>query len=169
MNPDLVRIKNVGDKPWTDQFGRVYTLQPGETGLVSWAAMCCWLGDPMLLNKEFNRERDREYERLRVRHGAASLTEEEWEAKKPTLLAKTVDGEDIWTVLADPEGKHATEAGSTVEEKEVLESQLEAMRKTQSQLQAQLNQLLVAQGAGEEVPEDEPKAVAVGERRGRER
>lgn len=138
---DVVRITNQG----TDEFrqkhgGRLYRIPPGSTAIVSFEAMCLWLGHPDAVDIDKKRRfRSDEFRRLCVKWGVYehhNLADERF----PKLLVEDIEGDRIITVVDDPEGKHLTPDVQTRAERDRLQDQMQAMQRQMAALQAQIQQ-----------------------------
>lgn len=165
---DLVKIKNIGERPFKWQWGwkRWIEFQPGEVKIVPLEILDVLLGQPGLTGTD----RAQKFKVLCNNYGCFDDTDK-WDEVRPPLKAKTIDDIDIVTVADDPSGDSVTQADTTVTEKAELESHIQTLQRQMASLQARLETQIRSEHAGsiEDIQEDEPSKVAVGPRRGRER
>lgn len=133
----FVTIENQGTTEFRAKYdGATYVIPPGESRIVPYQAMCVWMGDPSVTNKDTYKERDLVYRRICRYFHARGLMGNEPE-KLPKIAAFDQDGNRIITVMDDPEGKHlAAGADDAPVDIRVLQQQIE-------RLQAQLETRLV--------------------------
>lgn len=164
MVDQLVRLKNIGQTRFVEHYANErYVLEPGAQSIVPYYAMTLWTGDPTLIGDA----RLLEMDRLMIRYG--KLTDADlWSSFQPYLEAEDLDGKKIITVLEDPEGINVTPAAPTIREAADLERVIAELKAQQAAMQEQLRQMNWKADQDEPL-EDEPKAVPVGDRRGRVR
>lgn len=161
---EIVRVRNLSDRELNLAYdGRPTKVKPGGEAYVEREVAVIHLGD-WTARGEKRRE---EYKRIRGKHGClpgATVelevgnpdsrvnADEIWEDRKPVVEIYDSVGEQLTTVLDDPEGETLSMEGSDEPSKE---RQIEAMR----QQLARLEQDLAAQQRPEttaEPPEDTP-------------
>lgn len=162
MVDQLVRLRNIGEKRFSDHYANQrYVIEPQAQTIVPYEALKLWTGDPAYVGDA----RLTEMDRLMIRYG--KLTDEDpWDHICPKLEAEDLDGQKITTVLEDPDGFSVTPVNTTVREAADLERVIGELQHQQELMKDQLRKL----GWKDETEEplvDEPKAVPVGERRGR--
>jgi hypothetical protein len=158
---EAIRLRNVGPTLWSDMFnGVTYQCPPGGETIVSFEAVCLWLGHPDAVDLGPGKTyRTDELHRLRIKYGVLDVLVEDplsghnvktmepccplsqdtqWDRNKPKLEAFTINGERIVTVVDDPDGRELTPAATSMAEQEGLQVQLKAMQKQMEQMQAQL-------------------------------
>jgi hypothetical protein len=128
---DIVRAHNSGDVALTVKWNsRKYVLSPGKDVFIPGACAFLWFGDPRagakfqsLLDEEGNRsfvvDRATEVRRLRIKYGAGIAGDEasfDGIAAVPNVQVYTAEGEQIVTVLDDPEGKSVMPASLTAQD-----------------------------------------------------
>jgi hypothetical protein len=139
----IVRVVNVGDRPFRDRYNRQWVDIPvGGEQFVPFEAVCLWFGNPDVMDKG-PRQRDRTdtYQRLRARLGVYE-NEALWESRKPKVECYTINGDRIITVMDDPYGtqKRTTpDMGDPMQQQVFV--QLNEMRKVAEE-QATTNVLL---------------------------
>lgn len=161
---DIVRIKNVGETRWTDRYSnQIFACDPGRDIIVPFGALCLWLGNPDAKNVPNGQQHRRaEFNRLVIRYGGAD-NPDLWEENKPKIEAYDFDNERIVTVVDDPEGKGIHAASTTVEEQEILQSQVNKLTR---ELAAMRSRMEAGNGeiADEDIREDVPSRVPTGSR-----
>ena len=131
----FVRLKNNGSEvvalPYRDatQGNReeIISFDPGEEKVVPWDVMILFCGDPSVTNKEYWRERDEAINSLHLCYGALSLAGPD-SGKMPNLEARSMDGEIIPTLLADPLGDHLVPTAGDTTDVGRLQAQIEALQ-----------------------------------------
>lgn len=138
---DVVRITNQGTEEFRQRYGgKLYRIPPGSTAIVSFEAMCLWLGHPDAIDIDKKRRyRSDELRRLHVKWGVYEHHDRAAELF-PKLLVEDIDGNRIITVVDDPEGRHLTPDVQTRAERDRLQEQMAAMQRQMAALQAQLQQ-----------------------------
>lgn len=115
----MVRVKNVGDKPFRDSFAnQPFEVLPNKETFVPFDAAALWFGHPELYDvSPRQRARTQMYARLRQRYGAFDDTnrddkvtsaDEKWEQNRPRIEVYSLDGERIYMVIDDPDGTRET-------------------------------------------------------------
>lgn len=164
-----IRILNAGQEPWRDWYNsREFNLQPGQQTIVPYAAILNWFGDPDLRDSGDRYLRSDEYRRLGTRYGwHIGESEEEWrETRMPRIKCFTLEDEPILTVLDDPNGESLKDKPATSDQYSYLEQTVQRQEAELAQMRKVLHNLQASQGAEEAIPEDEPKQVPTGARRG---
>jgi hypothetical protein len=161
---NLVKITNTGAVPFVGKWsGQRFEIRPGETKLVPEDAAWHWTGRHWLVG---NRRRE-ELDRLKLLYGAHysldDLTAEElWERNKPSLEVWTLDGDKVTTVIDDPEGRTVTPSSESEAERDLLRSEIDALRKRLEALQGEYAARQRGEATSvEEIPEDRPTKVRV--------
>lgn len=155
MADQMVRCKNVGDKPFKDGYANVtYVLPPGKDVFVPYDAAVLWFGNPDVFDVSA-RQRGRTdfYHRLRLRYGAFDdhriladgsevrfTADELWEENKPQVEVYTLEGERLHTIIDDPEGTNVDPAQTNPGEAQGILARM-------GQLEAELGLLRQAQAA----------------------
>lgn len=174
---DIVQVKNNEGYPlhvaWNS---RKYELVPGKTSFIPAACAFNWFGDPRsggtyqsILDVDGTRgfipDRATEVRRLRIKWGAGLLGDESNfdGVDVPDVEIKTADGEEIISVLNDPEGKNVITSNTTVRDDEALrelvasqQRQIEAMKQHMG-----LNDDPSQATAQDEIPADEDESQVV--------
>lgn len=139
-NMNIVRLVNEGDRPFRMRYGPLEWLHLDagqETAVieeVAWHFLGRWWMDnsnPRL------RERANEYQRLRTLYGSYE-SDETWEQNRPRIIAYTMSGERITTVVDDPDG-NANQGPTPMSRELNLESQLAHMQGQILKLQAEVD------------------------------
>lgn len=139
----MVRLVNKGDKDFTDGFAsQTYTIKAHSEGFVPFDAACLWFGHPDAYDvSPRQRARTDMYRRLRQRYGAFDTVEkkgnddvpvsgdEMWERNRPRVEVYSLEGDQIITVIDDPEGTNVTAADQTQAEQAGLLGRLEALER----------------------------------------
>lgn len=120
---DTVYVINKESNPRTEMFsGRRYVLNPNEKIPVPWEAAVLWYGDPRSSENiaslrdpltdatSFIPDRESEVRRLVVRYGGDE------HARFPDVEILDLDGNNLYSVIEDPEGSHVMPARATVDE-----------------------------------------------------
>lgn len=102
----IVRVENVGDTEWSDQFDSVtYTIPAGESRHIPLGACAVWLGNP----DDHTTERRHIVDRIQLRYSYGSMSTESWDDVRPKLeVFDQATGDRIWFPADDPEGKNGT-------------------------------------------------------------
>lgn len=171
----IYKVINLDSKEFVDTCnGQTYHIPPGSETLIPLAAVDVWFGNPDARNTEQRKYRNEEFNRLRVRAGAYE-NNDVWEMNKPKVKVLTITGEEVLTVVADPEGKHLNPDTSSQADTERLNEQIQMLAAQVEMLNAQKkqdehlaesaeeNQLLEEAG---DVTDDEPNRPKVGNRFG---
>ncbi len=188
MALESVRLVNPGPRAFKSRFeGQWYEIPANSEIIVDERMMWHWLGRPFLTDGADPDERDRteEYARLRALYGSdypetdhdgriLKSADQRWEDDlKPCLEAWKLTGERVVTVVDDPEGKKVTPAqAATKMEKETLEASISEMREQIAMMQRMMGEGRIDLPETltlDDIPSDEPQAVPVGPRRGKER
>ncbi len=177
---DVYRVENQGKTDFVGKLSptQVYRIPAGGQSIVPREAVWLWLGRPWLVDLPDKGHLDRKDElaRLHTLYGAhckdenTGMVEDElWELNKPRLAVFDMVGGSIRTVIDDPKGIYVTPVVETQSEKDLLSETVEKLRRELAAMQGRLNGLERGEAQpDEEVPEDAPRAVPVGPRRGRE-
>jgi hypothetical protein len=175
---DFVQVINTEDDlvewKWN---GKPYRLQPGKPTMVPFELMTNMCGDPRA-NEKFQKipidgedgewmfiaPRGYEIARLRVRHGGAGDIVNRLDdiPNIPKVQVRDLEGNEILTVIDDPEGKHTLQAISTVSQQEqtlqLIQDQGRELKRLREELTALSNQDLVNDSTrddAEDVPSDD--------------
>lgn len=120
---------------------RNFVLKPGAITYIPAAAAFVWFGDPRSAENvvsltdesgltEWVPDRATEVRRLRIKYGAVEGDEASFEGVRiPDVTVKTVDGEDIKTVLDDPSGRSVMKASDTLESRDDLLAMLQKQQR----------------------------------------
>lgn len=110
---DIVKVKNVGDKPVTlrhDRYGDM-TLDPGKSRIIPLAIALVNFGNPGAIDIDA-KNKLREAERRHVwgwwGYFPGLMTPAEWEALRPTIEVYDVEDNRVYMVHDDPYGEHAS-------------------------------------------------------------
>lgn len=142
-DPQVVRVRNPGEKVFKDQYASVkYAIQPGQEVVVPWYAAVLWFGDPRVLDDETRGVFARADELLRVltRMGSGGLDGrglgevDRVKADHPGIEVFDIDGNRIEMLIDDPEGENVTPIGFVKAEKDDLFAELDKVKAYQSQL-----------------------------------
>src|SRR4051812_31898248 len=118
-NGDIVRAVNTGGAVFTIGWdSKQYKLEPGKDTFIPFEAACLWFGDPRSTNSiqsiknqhgmvSFVPDRDSEVRRLRVKYGNIG-GDERYVDPGPSVDLFDLEGNQITTVLDDPEGEDVT-------------------------------------------------------------
>jgi hypothetical protein len=161
VDVSIVEVANEGTKPFRGMWaGKTYVIAPGEKVFAPWEAMCLWCGDPTLVDTDVDRPRARAREYLSVSyglHGAPWFSDSPQETAHmegepfeeypmvggvyrhpnlPLLRVTTSTGDQIVTILDDPEGD-----GSPQVRDDTAEAQTEILAQLQQQVAALTRQL----------------------------
>lgn len=160
----LVRVTNLGDRPLKRKYAnRPYILNPGVAAAIPYHAAVSWFGDPFAADKEDERERTEERERISTLYGVysdpwtsdipftleAPLDErglkweyveradgQYWHPNLPNVEITDLDGNTLPFVAVDPEGDVVTEAAvATVSEQKALHDQVQWLQQQLRNLQ----------------------------------
>lgn len=104
---NMLRIKNVGDEAFKGRYrGEWTTLPAGVEAFVEYGAAVAWLGNPLLRDSPRDKERTREFYRIKMMHmGAESVhNDKEWPERRPKVECYTLEGQRFYTVADDPKG-----------------------------------------------------------------
>lgn len=151
-----MNLTNTGTREFRGKYAQqAYVIDAGEIRVVPWEAMCHWLGDPTARDgqrvgdgsdagtKVINRRSD-ELRRLKILYGIFDdkeidrLEADQWELQGPFLEAANIHGERIITVIDDPDGKAVTPVDTTREDKDLLEGQIDSLKRELAALTANL-------------------------------
>jgi hypothetical protein len=118
---------------------------------VAWQFTGRWWMD----NNNKNRDRVREYDRLRTLYGAYE-DNSLWEINRPCLTVFGPDGHQITTVIEDPDGAQGPGPQTAFSKTQTLEAQIQAMTQQQARMEQQIQRLIeLRQAEGQpEVPGD---------------
>ena len=157
----IVRVKNVGTKRFTDMFNSQPTMiDPGGETLVSMDAVALWLGDPETRDIDARRRhRTDEYERLLTRYGVYQQ-EQTWHQVRPQLEVYTLEGVRVATVAEDPRGEGldiVVSNDSTTET--LLRTQLDSMKTQMDAITSALSSDRSAKELVADMFADDPVAV----------
>lgn len=134
---DVIYAENYGDEPLVWKYANQrYRLPPGQETIIPWEAMALYMGDPNLIDvpgDDRRRYRTDELKRLYFKHGAHDGDQVKWEANKPRVHCRSLDGEPIITVVDDPAGEHLTPEVSTRAQNIMLQ---ERMRRLEAELKS---------------------------------
>lgn len=148
-NGDIVRAVNTGDLPFTIGWdSRQYKLEPGKDTFIPFEAACLWFGDPRSSNSiqsiknqhgmvSFVPDRDSEVRRLRVKYGNIG-GDERFVDPGPSVDLYDLEGNQITTVLDDPEGDDVTVATPTITDQNSL---VEMVARQQRQIEFLLGKM----------------------------
>lgn len=150
MSMQMVRVKNVGDKPFKDGYAnQTYEIKPGKEAFVPFDAAALWFGHPDVYDvSPRQRARFDQWKRLRTKYGAFDVAakgengvqvvtsaDQMWERNKPQVEVYTLEGKRLTTVIDDPEGKtiganeeQDVQNAGLIARQEYLERELEALR-----------------------------------------
>lgn len=146
---DMVRARNVGDKPFVGDFASVrYVLQPGKDVFVPFDAAALWFGHPDVFDVGPRQmARTEMYKRLRLKYGAYDDTDadgnrtssdEKWEQNRPRVEVYTLDGQRLNTVIDDPSGTAANPVDPDLAEQRGILARLQAVEAESQMLRAAL-------------------------------
>lgn len=158
---ELVRVKNLGDKPFVGIYQAHRTvIAPGEeAAFVRSEAVILWFGNPDAIDHykgdDLHEDRTREVSRMDTRYGVfptrageSDLTrEDQW----PKVKVMSMDGSEIRMVIHDPEGVAVTPATETVSERRALMETIDDLKARVERYEAQ-----VAVPEAPDVAEDSP-------------
>lgn len=84
-----------------------YTLPPNSEAFLEYGAIVTWLGNPFVVDGPKDKERTREFHRIKMMHcGSEHLYDDAyWLANKPNLECFTMEGKRFYTVADDPRGE----------------------------------------------------------------
>lgn len=142
-SPQVVRVRNTGQKPYVGQYANIkYTIPVGGENVVPWEAATLWLGDPRRVNDERRGyfERDEELTRVLIRMGSHGLDDrnlsdaERALVDRPLLEVYDIDNTRIPMLLDDPEGDNVVNATFVRAEKDDLFEELDKVKAYQAQL-----------------------------------
>lgn len=151
----ILRVTNIGKKPWSDKFqNRRYSAEPGQEIVVPFLAVCLWLGHPDAIDHPSDKQRQfrfEEWRRLQVRYGCYDNIGDEtihtkqgdipaWKNVVPRLKVTTMAGEEVITVVDDPEGRHLLPAQQNISQVEMMQNAIERMQAQMEEMQARLDQ-----------------------------
>lgn len=188
------RVVNRGPDFKQEYHTDVWHIPAGAETVLPYEVAITFFGNPELRNWSPRRmDRDREFNRLRVRYGVYDDLDK-WEEVKPRFdVFSTSTGERIATVVDDPTGKGVHQSVQSVATEQAAMQQVQAL----SEQVAMLTQILLQKGeiqpteamvgqpddptitqptapaptstptapvAVDAIPEDKPKRVAVGQR-----
>lgn len=148
---DHVRVHNDGDVDLLVQFNsQPFLIPAGGAGLLPREAACKDFGNWDTRGED----RDREYRRLRGIYGTLEGQpgdEERWKANRPKVRIFETTGEQVVTVIEDPQGKDLPVVGQALDETQSL---IAEMRAEIDELKAaRYPQVEAATGS---IPEDTP-------------
>lgn len=156
----IVNLVNVGDTPVTFNGNERFTIPVGKSQLVPWEVAAAWLGNPACTPDE----RGPVYQQTRLLWGfSAGLdTDDEWEAdKRPkvevydtTEVDETGNPRRILMLLEDPDGTRGSAAPAGYIDIDAAE--VGVLRSEVGKLQGQVDQLMAALRARENIVELEP-------------
>lgn len=134
-----LRCVNTGPAFRGQYLADIYDIPAGAEVILPAEVVITFFGNASTRNwSPRRRDRDNEFNRLRVRYGAYD-DQEKWESVKPRFeVYSTSTGERIYTVIDDPTGSMVHEANPTVATQTAVEQQIAHL---QSQVAA-LSQLL---------------------------
>lgn len=135
----VVYLDNVGPTDFLGVYAsQRYPIPAGTRTIVPYFAMCLWMGDPRAVDvNDRDRYRLWEWERLRTKYGAYDDMAA-WEANKPKLVATSLAGEVLVTVVDDPEGDHLKSSTVNVAEQQSIRDAMRAMQANIQRLEAEL-------------------------------
>lgn len=172
MPPEMVRVRNTSDRVFADGWnGAMYQIYPGDNALVPWYAACNWFGDPYVIDKPTLAQFDRqeEVQRVEALYGCYDDDKmsraERWQQNRPRIHVETLDGDEITMLCDDIDGSGQLPElpSQKPDEKVALASELERMKRVQSELLERLHQLEAGQESFAELPTDTPTKVPVDE------
>lgn len=175
MDVSIVEVANEGDRVFRAMWaGKTYVIKPGEKVYAPWEAMCLWCGDPTLVDNDTERARTKAREYLGVMYGllgAPWFSDEQTTTAHmegepfseydlidgvyrhpnlPRLRVSTSTGDQVVTILDDPDGD-----GTTVRD-DTASTQADILAGLQAQVAALSRQL--AQSNPDAVAAQETKA-----------
>lgn len=161
---DIVRLKNTGDTRWTDKYNnQVFACDPGKDIVIPFGALCLWMGNPDAKDvPNGQRHRRAEFNRLVIRYGGAD-NPDLWHENTPKIEAYDFDNNRIITVIDDPEGKGVHSAQTTVEEQEILQSQVNKLTRELAAMRSRMESH-DDEVVDEDIREDAPSRVPTGSR-----
>lgn len=144
LNVQFVTIVNDGDREFSMKYGPRdrMVLPPGARVTVVEEVAWQFTGRWWMTNTNRNRDRVKEYDRLRVLYGAYE-DDALWERNRPHLSVYDAMGNRITTVIDDPDGLQGGNAPQTEFSKtQTLEAQIALMQENQEKLQLQIMRLM---------------------------
>lgn len=158
LNVQFVTIVNDGDKDFNMKYGPRDRLVLPVGARVTVVEEVAWqfTGRWWMTNNNKNRDRVKEYDRLRVLYGAYE-DDAMWERNRPHLSVYDAMGQRITTVMDDPDGVLGGNVPQTEFSKtQTLEAQIALMQENQERLQLQIMRLLEQQqnAAQPDVPQE---------------
>lgn len=161
MAGEVFRVKNTSDQPWVGRYANQrYVVPAGGEAIVPRGAVALWMGDPEAKDVGQHKARREENKRLLIKWGANGES-------RPPLEVWGLDGDRVITVLDDPDGRHLHEQAPTVAERDLLEEQLEKLRREQAAMQARIIAVEAGDQPQAQVPEDSASKVRVGSKTGK--
>lgn len=172
---DLVRVKNLGDRPLRVAYNsKPIVIPAGQEIPMEKEAACVHFGNwelrnfPELSDPELRDARTLEYKRIRTLYGFHELVEDSegtFQSSVPKVEIYEMDGSKVVTVLEDPKGDTLSVSGSSVTDKDAI---LQAMRDQMAAMQSQMEELenRPPEVPDVDVPVDSPETAA---KRGRPR
>lgn len=138
MAGEVVRIRNVGDKAFSDSYAAIrYTIPPGQERIVPDEAMKLWMGDAELVDlDERRRPRTEEFQRLCVMYGVYE-NQDLFDSVRPRIEAFDIDGKRITTLFEDPLGYEVTPEVATRAENQLMQERMMKMERELAALRAQ--------------------------------
>lgn len=104
---NMLRIVNTGTTKFKARYrGQWVTLPPNVEAFIEYGAAIAWLGNPFLRDTPRDKERTREFHRIKLMHmGAEHVHNDgEWPESRPKLECYTLEGARFYTVADDPKG-----------------------------------------------------------------
>lgn len=155
-------VTNIDEVPVTIGWNNVFTtIKPGESKTCQVDAVFNFFGDPRCIQTmqtlksesgivSWVSDRATEVRRLQCKWGN-TFAENENYVRAPKVEVRTLDGDRIYTVVEDPEGRQAMpEFFAAQDASNDVNSQI-------ARMQRQLDQLLRLREAGEELPDVTPE------------
>lgn len=105
---NMVRMRNNGTEPFRGRYRQQwFTLPPNVEAFLEYGAAVTWLGNPLLTDTAKDKERSREFHRIKLLHmGAENVYNDlEWSDRRPKLEVYTLDGKKLHMVADDPQGQ----------------------------------------------------------------
>lgn len=112
---NMLRIVNTGTEKFKGRYrGEWFTLPPGVEAFVEYGAAVCWLGNPFLRDLPRDKERTREFHRIKLLHMGAEKVHDDnlWPELRPSLECYTLEGARFYTVADDPKGTSIIDSSS---------------------------------------------------------
>lgn len=130
----LAKVVNKHSEPFRGKYdNQQYLIAPGSETVVPMDAVRNWLGNPDAADlDDKRRDRTEEFRRIRAKYGVYEY-DERMEENFPRLEVYTLEGERIYTVIDDPEGKNVA--------RNIRDAQPQDVNAQVAMLQQQINAL----------------------------